>query len=296
MSTVTYVLSVPLVPADAMMALKLRTVIDELCAHNPLFGVSTGPVNEIVLHGVGEPQLEEAVDRLKRHHGLDFTVGAPQLRYLEIITRTIEWDYTHKRQTGGAGEYAKVRVRFEPGEPGSGFVFESAVRGGAVPAAFVPAVEKGLRAAKETGVVVGYPVIDLKCSLIDGSYHGVDSTERAFETAARACFCEALPKAGPRVIEPIMYVAHLTPEDFLGEVVGDLNSRRGIVRGLEKGGEMHEVNALVPCSNMWGYQSALMSMTRGAGQYMMTFSRYERVPSAVGPDDDTFPPAIGMRA
>jgi elongation factor G len=296
MSTVSHVISVPLVSADATAALKLRTILDELCADNPSFVVSTGPVNEIVLHSVSELQLEIAVDRLRRHHGLDCNVGAPSVRYLEVITKTIEWDYTHKRQTHGAGEYAKVKIRFEPGEAGSGFVFVNRVHHGEIPSAFVPVIEKGLRAAMDTGTVAGLAVSDLKCTLVDGGYHDVDSTEQTFEIAARACFREALPKAGPRIIEPIMYVAVLTPESHLGVVVGDLNARRGAVRGLEQRGEMQEVNALVPCSNLFGYPSRLLSITRGTAQCMMAFSHYEQVPPYRGPGDDNFPPAIGMRA
>lgn len=292
-----HALSVPLVPADATAALKLRAILDRVCADNASVSVSIGPVNEIVLHGVGELELEMAVDHLQRHHRLDFKIGAPQVRYLEGITKRIQWDYTHKRQTGGKGEYAKVTIRFEPGEPGSGFVFENAVRGGAVPDAFILAVEKSLMAAKDTGVVAGFPVTDLKCTLVDGDYHEVDSNERTFDVAARACFREALPKAGPRLLEPMMSVMVLTPQEHMGDVIGDLNSRRGQVQGMDPRGIMQEISAVVPLSCMFGYITTLRAMTRGAVQYMMAFSHYEQVPPAYrGPDDDTFPPAIGMRA
>jgi elongation factor G len=294
MTTVAHVMSVSLVPADATAALKVRAAIDELRAQDPTLGVTTGPVNEIVLHGVGELHLEVAVDLLKRSYGLDFQVGAPELHYRESITKTIEWDYTHKRRTG---EYAKVRIRFQPGEPGSGFIFESTVRGGAVPGAFVAAVENGLRAAKETGVVAGFPVIDLKCTLVDGGYHDVDSNERTFDIAARACFREAMPKLGPRLLEPMMRVVVLTPQEHMGDVIGDLNSRRGQVQGMDVRGFMQEITAMVPLSSMFGYTATLMSMTRGSAQYIMAFSHYEQAPPAYrGPDDDNFPPAIGMRA
>jgi elongation factor G len=290
-------LSVPLLPADAMTALKLRTVVDDLCAKNDCFSVSTGADGEIVVHSIGEVELEMVVDSWRRHEGLDFKVGAPQVRYLERISKTIEWDYTHKKQTGSRGEYAKVRIRFEPTEPGSGFLFESAVRKGTIPEAFIPAVEKGLMAAKETGVIAGFPVSDLKCTLLDGGYHDVDSTERTFEIATRACFREALPKAGPRLLEPMMIVMVLTPLDYLGDVVGDLNSRRGQVQGMEPRGPMQEIVALVPLSNMFGYIHTLRSKTRAAVQYMMTYSHYEQMPPAYrGPGDDNFRPAIGMRA
>jgi elongation factor G len=290
-------LSVPLLPADAMTALKLRTVVNELCAKNDCFSVSTGADGEIVLHSVGELELEMVIDSWRRRDGLDFKVGAPQVRYLERITKAVEWDYTHKKQTGGRGEYAKVRIRLEPTEPGGGFVFESAVRQGTIPEAFIPAVEKGLETAKETGTIAGFPVTDLKCTLLDGGYHDIDSSERTFEVAARACFREALPKAGPRVFEPMMIVMVLTPQDYLGEVVGDLNSRRGQVQGMEPRGPMQEIIAVVPLGNMFGSFLTLRSKTRAAVQYMMTYSHYEQVPPAYrGPDDDTFPPAVGMRA
>jgi elongation factor G len=294
MSTVTHVMSVPLVPADAMAALKLRAAIDEMCAADPTLGMEVGPINEIALQGVSELHLEIAVNTLKRVKGLELEVGAPDVHYRECITRTIEWSYTYKRQTDGTSEYAKVKIRFEPGEPGSGFVFESAMRGGAVPEAFVPPVEKGLRAATETGVVAGMPVIDLRCTLVDGGYHDVDSTERTFEIAAGACLREALPKAGPRLLEPMMRVEVVTPQDYLGDVVGDLNLRRGQVIGMDPRGDMHVITAFVALANMFGYVNTLMSMTRGSAQYTMTFERYEQVPP--GPDDDNFPPAIGMRA
>jgi elongation factor G len=296
MSTVTHVMSVSLVPANAMEASKLRAAIDELCAADPTLGVAIDSINEITLQGLGELHLEFAVDILKRDKGLDFTTGAPEVHYREGITKRIQWDYTHKRQTGGGGEYAKVNIRLEPGEPGSGFLFVNDVRGGAVPDPFIPAVEKGLTTAKETGVVGGFPVIDLKCTLIDGGYHDVDSNERTFEIAARARFREALPKAGPRLLEPMMQVVVLTSQEHMGDVIGDLNSRRGQVQGMDARGSMQEISAMVPLSSMFGYVSTLRSMTQGSAQYMMAFSHYEQIPPYRGPDDDNFPPAIGRRA
>lgn len=287
-----HALSVPLLPADAMTALEMRTIVNELCARNDCFSVSTGADGEIVLHSVGELELEMVVDSLRRGDGLDFKIGAPQVRYLERISKTIEWDHAHKKR----GEYAKVRIRFEPTEPGSGFRFENAVRSDAVLAAFIPAIEKGLMTAKETGVVAVFPVTDLKCTLLDGGYHGVDSSERTFDIAARACFREALPKAAPRLFEPMMIVMVLTPPDYLGEVVGDLNSRRGQVQGMEARGPMQEIIAVVPLSTMFGFVPTLRSKTRAAVQHMMAYSHYEQVPPATGPGDDTFPPAVGMRA
>lgn len=296
MKTVTHVISVPLVPADAIAAMSLRAAIDEMCAADATLGVAVGPVNEIVLQGQSELQLEIAVDLLKRGKALDFKIGAPQIHFRESITKRIEWDYTHKKQTRGTGQYAQVKIRFEPGEPGSGFQFANKA-GDAVPAAFVPGVEKGLTNAKETGVIAGFPVIDLKCTLIDGAYHDVDSSVMTFEIAARACFREALPKAGPRLLEPMMRIAVLTPREYMGDVIGDLISRRGHVDGMDGRDGMQEITALAPFSNLLGYVNALMSMTRGGATHTMAFAHYEQMPpSPPGPDDDNFPPAVGMRA
>jgi elongation factor G len=297
MSTVTHVISVPLLPTDAMGALTLRAAIDEMCAEDPTLGVTVGPVNEIILWGQSELQMDSAVDILKRGKGLDFQCGAPQVRYCETITKTLEWDYTHKRQTGGTGEYAKVRVRFQPGEPGSGFVFENAVRGGAIPDAFIPAVERGLTTAKETGSIAGFPLIDVRCILLDGGYHDVDSSERIFEIAARACFREAMPRAGPRLMEPMMKVDVATPQEHMGDVIGDLNKRRGQVTGMDAQDGRQAITAFVPLAKLFGYPSTLRYMTQGGARFAMAFSHYEQVPPAYrGPGDDNFPPAIGMRA
>ncbi|MBA4099288.1 MAG: hypothetical protein C0484_21285 [Rhodospirillum sp.] len=297
MSTVTHVISVPLVPADAMAALTLRAAVDEMCAEDATLGVTVGPVNEIVLWGQSELQLDSAVDILKRGKGLDFHCGAPQVQYCETITKILVWDYTHKRQTGGKGEYAKVRIRFQPGEPGSGFVFENAVRGGAIPDAFIPAVERGLATAKETGSIAGFPVIDIKCILLDGGYHDVDSTKQTFEIAARACFRDAMPRAGSRLMEPMMKVEVATPQEHMGDVIGDLNSRRGQITGMDAQDGLQVITAFVPLARLFGYPSTLRHMTQGRARHTMAFSHYEQVPPAYrGPDDDNFPPAIGMRA
>jgi elongation factor G len=294
MKTVTHVISVPLVPADAIAAMNLRAAIDEMCAADATLGVAVGPVNEIVLQGQSELQLEIAVDLLKRGKGLDFKIRAPQVHYRESITKTIEWVYAHTRQTGGKGEYARVKIRFEPGEPGSGFQFANRA-GDAVPAAFVPGVEKGLTNAKEMGVIAGFPVIDLKCTLIDGDYHDVDSNVMTFEIAARACFREALPKAGPRLLEPMMRIAVLTPQEYMGDVIGDLISRRGQVHGMDGRDGMQEITALVPFAGLLGYANALMSMTRGGAKHTMAFDHYEQVPPIPPSPDDDFPSAAALR-
>ena len=294
MKPVTHVISVPLAPADAIAALELRAAIEEMCATDGTLGVAIGPVNEIILQGVSELQLETVVDRLKRGRGFNFRIGNPQIAYRESITRKIEWDYTHKKQTGGTGEYAKVKVRFEPGAPGSGFQFTSKA-GDSIPPAFVPAVEKGLAHECEKGPVAGFPLIDLACPLIDGDYHEIDSSERTFEIAARACLRHALPKAGPRVLEPMMHITVLTPQEYMGDVIGDLNARRGQVQGMDGRGDMQEITALVPLADLFGYAASLSLMTRGGATHTMTFDHYEQVPPYRGPGDDNFPSAAALR-
>jgi elongation factor G len=296
MKPVTYVISVPLIPPDAIAARNLRAAIDEMCAADPTLGVTVGPVNEIVLRGQSEPQLDSAVDILKRGRGLAFQCGAPQVHYREAITKTIEWDYTHKRQTGGTGEYAKVKIRFEPGAPGSGFRFANKA-GNAVPAVFVPAVEKGLVRACGEGSIAGLPVplTDIACTLIDGGYHDIDSSEQTFEIAARACLLEAKPKVGPRILEPMMRVVVLTPQEYMGDVIGDLNSRRGQVQGMDSRDDRQEISALVPLANLFGYPTGLRVMTRGGATCTITFEHYEPIPPNRPGGDDNFPMAAALR-
>ncbi|WP_119302564.1 translation factor GTPase family protein [Dongia deserti] len=291
---VTHLISVDLVPPDAIAAMKLRAAIDELCAEDPTLGVTTGPINEIVLQGMGELHLEIAIDRLKRVKGLDFEVGAPEVAYRESITKTIEWNYTHKK-LACPPQYAKVKIRFEPGDPGSGFVFENAATGGAVPMEYVRGVEKGLAAAKETGVLAGFPLIDIKCTLVDGDYHDVDSNVMTFDIAARACFRGAMPKAGPRILEPVMKIEVVTPQEHMGDVIGDLNLRRGQVQSTESRDNAHVIAALVPLANMFGYTATLMQMSRGHAQYTMTFDHYEQIPPNLPDDRGPFAPAAALR-
>jgi elongation factor G len=281
MSDYVHVISVPLKPRDAQAAVQLRAALDTLCAADRGLETEAGPANEVILKGQTELQLEIAVDRAKRAFKVDFDIGQPQVAYRESITKKIEWDYTHKKQTGGSGQYAKVNIRFEPGEPGSGFVFENDVVGGSVPKEYVSGVEKGLTNAKETGVIAGFPVIDLKCTLIDGDYHDVDSNVMTFDIAARACFREAMPKAGPRLLEPMMKVEVVTPQEYMGDVIGDLNSRRGQVQGMDSRGNASVISAMVPLANMFGYVSTLRSMTQGRAQYTMHFDHYEQVPPQI---------------
>ncbi|HJT12684.1 MAG TPA: elongation factor G [Dongiaceae bacterium] len=261
---------------------KMGVALNRLAQEDPSFRVTSDPESgQTIIKGMGELHLDIIVDRMKREFKVEANVGAPQVAYRESITKKIEWDYTHKKQTGGSGQYAKVKIRFEPGAPGSGFVFENDVVGGAVPKEYVPGVEKGLTNAKETGVIAGFPVIDLKCTLIDGGYHDVDSNVMTFDIAARACFREAMPKAGPRLLEPMMKVEVVTPQDYMGDVIGDLNSRRGQVQGMDSRGNAQVITAMVPLANMFGYVSTLRSMTQGRAQYTMHFDHYEQVPQAV---------------
>jgi len=261
---------------------KMGVALNRLAQEDPSFRVSSDQESgQTIIKGMGELHLDIIVDRMKREFKVEANVGQPQVAYRESITKKIEWDYTHKKQTGGSGQYAKVKIRFEPGEPGSGFVFENDVVGGAVPREFIPGVEKGLTNAKETGVIAGFPVIDLKCTLIDGSYHDVDSNVMTFDIAARACFREALPKAGPRLLEPMMKVEVVTPQEYMGDVIGDLNSRRGSVQGMDSRGNAQVIAAMVPLANMFGYVSTLRSMTQGRAQYTMHFDHYEPVPPAI---------------
>jgi elongation factor G len=225
--------------------------------------------------------LDIIIDRMKREFKVEANIGAPQVAYRETITKMGEIDYTHKKQSGGSGQYARILVRFEPGEPGSGFIFEADITGGSVPKEYIPGVEKGLEGAKENGVVAGFPCIDFKATLFDGAYHDVDSSALAFEIAARAAFREGLPKCKPALLEPIMKVEVVTPEDYMGDVIGDLNSRRGQVQSMDSRGNARVIAAMVPLANMFGYINTLRSMSQGRAQYSMEFHHYEQVPQAV---------------
>ena len=261
---------------------KMGQALARLATEDPSFRVSVDHESgQTVIKGMGELHLEIIVDRMKREFKVDANVGAPQVAYRETITRNSEVDYTHKKQTGGAGQFARVKLRFEPLPPGSGFVFENAVVGGTVPKEYVPGVEKGLKASTETGVLAGFPVIDLQATLFDGAYHDVDSSVLAFEIAARAAFKEGVMKAAPKLLEPIMRVEVVTPEVYMGDVIGDLNSRRGQVTGMDTRGNARVIDAMVPLANMFGYVNTLRSMSQGRAQYTMHFDHYEQVPQAV---------------
>jgi len=261
---------------------KMGVALSRLAAEDPSFRVSTdNESGQTVIKGMGELHLEIIVDRMRREFKVEANVGAPQVAYRESITRRAEIDYTHKKQTGGSGQFARIKLVFEPLERGAGFVFENSVVGGSVPREYVPGVEKGLKSAKDNGVMVGFPMIDFKASLIDGAYHDVDSSVLAFEIAARAAFKEGMAKAGPQLLEPMMKVEVVTPDEYMGDIIGDLNSRRGQVSGMDQRGNARVVDAMVPLANMFGYVNTLRSMSQGRAQYTMQFDHYEPVPQAV---------------
>src|SRR5690348_16523316 len=261
---------------------KMGMALVRLAQEDPSFRVTTDQESgQTILKGMGELHLEIKVDILKRTYKIDANVGAPQVAYRETITRPADVDYTHKKQTGGSGQYARVKMHFEPLAPGSGFEFENDVVGGAVPKEYVPGVEKGVRGSLENGVLAGFPVIDLKVTLTDGAYHEVDSSALAFEIAARAAMKEGLAKAAPKLLEPVMRVEVVTPREYMGDVIGDLNSRRGRITGQDQRGNAEVINAMVPLANMFGYVNNLRSMSQGRAQYTMHFDHYEQVPQAV---------------
>jgi elongation factor G len=261
---------------------KLGVALAKLVAEDPSFRVTTDQESgQTIIKGMGELHLDIKVDILKRTYKVDANIGAPQVAYRERITRAVTHEYTHKKQTGGSGQFAQVKIVAEPLPPGGGFVFENDVVGGAVPKEYVPGVEKGLESVLGSGVVAGFPVVDLKVRLIDGKYHDVDSSALAFEICARAALREALQRGAPVLLEPIMKVEVVTPEEYTGSVIGDLNSRRGQIQGQDMRGNANVVNAMVPLANMFGYVSNLRSMSQGRATFTMQFDHYEQVPSAV---------------
>jgi len=261
---------------------KLGVALGKMVAEDPSFTVHTDQESgQTIMKGMGELHLDIKVDILKRTYKVEANIGAPQVAYRESLGRKVEIDYTHKKQTGGTGQFARVKIIFEPGEPGTGFVFESSVVGGAVPKEYIPGVQKGLESIKENGLLAGFPLIDFKATLIDGAYHDVDSSVLAFEIAARAAFRELREKGAPKLLEPIMKVEVLSPDEYLGDVIGDLNSRRGQIQGTDQRGNAQVITAFVPLANMFGYVSNLRGMSQGRAQFTMTYDHYEPVPQAV---------------
>ncbi|GGY72088.1 elongation factor G 2 [Cellvibrio zantedeschiae] len=276
------VISIAVTPKDKSMIEKMATAIGKLVSEDPTFRVETDQDSgETILRGMGELHLDIKVDIMKRTYGVELNVGQPQVAYRETITRGIEDSYTHKKQSGGSGQYGKIDYRINPGEPNTGFVFKTSVVGGSVPKEFYPAIEKGFKSMMDTGPLAGFPVLDVEIDLFDGAFHAVDSSAIAFEIAAKGAFRQSMPKAGPQLLEPIMKVDVFTPEDHVGDVIGDLNRRRGMINGQDAGVTGVRIKAQVPLSEMFGYISTLRTMTSGRGQFSMEFSHYAPCPSNV---------------
>ncbi len=261
---------------------KMGLALNRLASEDPSFRVKTDEESgQTIIAGMGELHLDIIVDRMKREFKVEANIGAPQVAYRETITRLSEVDYTHKKQTGGTGQFARIKIVIEPNEIGAGYAFESKIVGGAVPKEYIPGVNKGIESVMSSGPLAGFPMVDIKATLIDGAYHDVDSSVLAFEIAGRAGFREAIAKAAPKLLEPIMKVEVVTPEDYMGDVIGDLNSRRGQISGTENRGIVTVITAMVPLANMFGYVNNLRSMSQGRAQYSMVFDHYEQVPQAV---------------
>ncbi|ACE84577.1 elongation factor G [Cellvibrio japonicus] len=276
------VISIAVTPKDKSMIEKMATAIGKLVSEDPTFRVETDQDSgETILKGMGELHLDIKVDIMKRTYGVELNVGQPQVAYRETITREIEDSYTHKKQSGGSGQYGKIDYRIRPGAPNSGFKFISSVVGGSVPKEFFPAIEKGFESMMGTGPLAGFPVLDVEIELFDGGFHAVDSSAIAFEIAAKGAFRQSMPKAGPQLLEPIMKVDVFTPEDHVGDVIGDLNRRRGMINGQEAGITGVRIKAEVPLSEMFGYISHLRTMTSGRGQFSMEFAHYSPCPTNV---------------
>ncbi len=261
---------------------KMGIALNRLAAEDPSFRIATDEESgQTLIRGMGELHLEIIVDRMRREFNVECNVGQPQVAYRETISKPARIEYTHKKQSGGAGQFAKIVVEFEPLEPGTDFVFEESIVGGAVPREYIPGVEKGIISAKDNGAIAGFPVIDFKAKLVDGGFHDVDSSVMAFEIAARAAFREMQSQAGSKLLEPIMAVEVVTPEDYMGDIIGDLNSRRGQVSSMDNRGNARVVNAMVPLASMFGYVNTLRSLSQGRAQYTMIFDHYDQVPQNV---------------
>ena len=261
---------------------KMGIALNRLAQEDPSFRVSSDlESGQTIIKGMGELHLEIIVDRMKREFKVEANVGAPQVAYRESLARKADIDYTHKKQSGGSGQFGRVKITVEPGERGQGVVFVDEVKGGNVPREYIPSVEKGIREVAASGSLIGFPIIDFTVTLTDGAYHDVDSSAMAFEITGRGAMREAAQKAGIKLLEPVMKVEVTTPEDYLGDVIGDLNSRRGQIQGTDSRGNAQIVEAMVPLANMFGYVNQLRSFTQGRAQYSMQFSHYEEVPANV---------------
>ena len=261
---------------------KMGVALNRLAREDPSFRVTSDHESgQTIIKGMGELHLEILVDRMKREFKVEANVGAPQVAYREYLKKKVDIDYTHKKQSGGSGQFGRVKFTVEPGERGSGIIFKDDVKGGNIPKEYIPSVEKGMRETAASGSLIGFPIIDFVISLYDGAYHDVDSSALAFEIAGRAAMREAAQKSGITLLEPIMKVEVVTPEDYLGDVIGDMNSRRGQIQGTDTRGNAQTVEAMVPLANMFGYVNQLRSFTQGRAQYSMHFSHYDEVPANV---------------
>ena len=276
------VISIAIHPKDKAASEKMGVALGKMIQEDPSFRVETDEESgETIMKGMGELHLDIKVDILKRTHGVEVDVGAPQVAYRESITQKLEDSYTHKKQTGGAGQFAKIDYIVEPAEAGTGFEFESKVTGGNVPREFWPAVEKGFKMSMDAGPLAGYPLLDVKVTLVDGGFHAVDSSAIAYELASRAAYRQSMPKAGPQLMEPIMKIDVFTPEEHVGDVIGDLNRRRGMIQGQDSASTGVRVKATAPLAEMFGYIGDLRTMTSGRGQFSMEFSHYAGCPNSV---------------
>ena len=261
---------------------KMGVALNRLSAEDPSFRVSTDhELGQTIIKGMGELHLDIIVDRMRREFKVEANVGAPQVAYREYLAKPVELTYTHKKQSGGSGQFGDVKVKLTPGERGAGVKFIDAVKGGNIPREYIPSVEKGMRETAMTGALIGFPIVDFDIELLDGKYHDVDSSALAFEIAGRGAMREAAQKSGIKILEPIMKVEVVTPEEFMGDVIGDLNSRRGQIQGTDSRGNAQVVEAMVPLANMFGYVNQLRSFTQGRAQYTMQFSHYDEVPANV---------------
>ncbi len=261
---------------------KMSIALNRLAAEDPSFRVKVDHESgQTIIAGMGELHLDILVDRMKREFKVEANIGQPQVAYRETITKVADVDYTHKKQSGGSGQFARVKITIEPGEANSGYTFNDTIVGGNVPKEYIPGVEKGIGSVMSSGPIAGFPMLDISATLTDGAYHDVDSSVLAFEIAGRAAFREAVQNAGPKLLEPVMKVEVVTPDEYAGSVMGDLNSRRGQIQGTETRGVATVINAFVPLANMFGYVSSLRSSTQGRAQYTMQFDHYEQVPQAI---------------
>ena len=291
-----WLLELSIEPKSHADLMKLASALEELTFGNQTIEFHIDPESrQTILRSRSELSLDEFVGSLI-DRGIDVTVGAPQVAYRETLARAVDVDYTHKKQTGGTGQFARVKLKLEPNEVGKGNEFVAAVVGGTVPKEYIPGVEKGIKSVWDNGVLIGFPIVDMKVTLHDGAYHEVDSSAIAFEIASRSALKEGCEKGGIKLLEPIMDVEVVSPQDFVGGVIGDINSRRGQIRDQQMRGNAAVIRAFVPLALMFGYVSQLRSLSQGRASHTMVYSHYQVIPSNNASDPENFPPAVGMRA